>query len=99
VRLGIGAGPLSVPCEVVWVVQDGDRTGWGYGTLPGHQAAGEEAFVVERDAQDRVWFSVIAFSRPARFAMRAAGPLAVAFQRLYARLCGRALRRLCTVNA
>lgn len=31
--------------------------------------------------------------------MRAAGPLAVVFQWLYARLCGRALRRLCTVNA
>jgi uncharacterized protein (UPF0548 family) len=98
VRLSVGAGPLSAPCEIVWVLRDETRTGWGYGTLPGHQAAGEEAFVVEHDPQDRVWFSVIAFSRPARFAMRAAGPLAVVFQRLYARLCGRALRRICTVN-
>ena len=99
VRLSVGAGPVDMPCEIVWVVQEQVKTGWGYGTLPGHQAAGEEAFVVERDPQDRVWFSVIAFSRPARLAMRAAGPLAVVFQRLYARLCGHALRRLCTVNA
>ncbi|MET0422313.1 MAG: DUF1990 domain-containing protein [Actinoplanes sp.] len=98
VRLTVGAGPLRVPCEIVWVVQDQVKTGFGYGTSPGHQAAGEEAFVVERDDQDRVWFTVTAYSRPARLLMRLGGPFAVVFQQLYARLCGRALRRLGTVN-
>jgi uncharacterized protein (UPF0548 family) len=97
-RVTVGVGPLRVPCEIVWTVRDEVRTGWGYGTLPGHQASGEEAFVVERDDQDRVWFRVTAFSRPARWAMRLGGPLAVVFQRAYARLCGRALKRLCTVK-
>lgn len=98
VRLTVGAGPLRVPCEVVWCEKSEKRTGWGYGTLPGHQASGEEAFLVEHDDRDRVWFSVIAYSRPARLPMRLAGPVAVVLQHAYARLCGRALKRLCTVN-
>ncbi|MEU8813470.1 DUF1990 domain-containing protein [Actinoplanes sp. NPDC048796] len=98
VRLSVGAGPLTVPCEVVWSSLEGDRIGFGYGTLPGHQASGEEAFVVERDERDRVWFTVTAYSRPARPLMRLGGPVAVFFQHLYARACGRALKRLCTVN-
>ncbi|WP_433295670.1 DUF1990 family protein [Actinoplanes sp. CA-030573] len=99
VRLRVGAGPLMVPCEVVWSLESENKTGWGYGTLPGHQASGEEAFVVERDERDRVWFSVVAYSRPARLPMKLAGPFAVLAQETYARLLGRALKRICTVNA
>ncbi|MEU4241346.1 DUF1990 domain-containing protein [Actinoplanes sp. NPDC026619] len=99
VRLTVGAGPLRVPCEVIWTEKSSKRTGWGYGTLPGHQASGEEAFFVELDDAGRVWFSVVAYSRPARLPMKLAGPVAVGFQHIYARLCGRALKRLCTVNA
>lgn len=94
VRVTVGLGPLRAPCEVVWA----DSTGFGYGTLAGHPATGEEAFQVSRDEQDRVWFTVTAFSRPAGLLMRLGGPAAVLFQHGYARLCGRALRRLCTVN-
>jgi uncharacterized protein (UPF0548 family) len=95
VRLTVGVGPLVVPCEVVWAADGPELAGFGYGTLPGHQARGEESFTVERDAQGRVWFAVTAFSAPARLPMRLGGPVAVGFQHLYARLCGRALRRLC----
>jgi uncharacterized protein (UPF0548 family) len=95
VRLTVGLGPLTVPCEVVWA-EDGDElAGFGYGTLPGHQARGEESFTVSRDAQGRVWFRVTAFSLPARWPMRLGGPAAVFAQRLYAHRCGRALRQLC----
>jgi len=97
-RLTVAVGPLRAPCEVVWQVRDERRTGWGYGTLPGHPAAGEEAFVVEHDEHDRVWFTVTAYSRPAGLAMRLGGPASVLLQHLYARLCGRALKRLCTVR-
>ncbi|WP_030439026.1 DUF1990 family protein [Actinoplanes subtropicus] len=96
--LTLGFGPLRVPCEVIWTEKSGKRTGFAYGTLPGHQASGEEAFIVEHDDRDRVWFTVVAYSRPARTLMRLGGPFAVAFQHTYARLCGRALKRLCTVN-
>ena len=97
--LTLGFGPLHVPCEVIWTEKSKQKTGFAYGTLPGHQASGEEAFIVEHDDRDRVWFTVVAYSRPARTLMRLGGPFAVAFQHLYARLCGRALRRICTVNA
>jgi uncharacterized protein (UPF0548 family) len=97
-RLTIGVGPLTVPCEVIWTERSQQKTGFAYGTLPGHQASGEEAFIVEHDDRDRVWFTVVAYSRPARALMRLGGPFAVVFQHTYARLCGRALKRLCTVN-
>jgi uncharacterized protein (UPF0548 family) len=95
VRLTVKLGPLDAPCEVVWAVAEDRRAGFGYGTLAGHPARGEEAFLVERDEQGRVWFSVTAFSVPASRLMRLGGPFAVLGQHLYARLCGRALARLC----
>jgi uncharacterized protein (UPF0548 family) len=97
-RLTVAAGPLRAPCVVVWQVADERRTGFGYGTRPGHPASGEEGFLVEHDVRDRVWFTVTAYSRPAGLAMRLGGPAAVVMQHMYARLCGRALKRLCTVN-
>ena len=99
VRLTLGTGPLSAPCEVVWIADDDRRTGFAYGTLPGHPASGEEAFLVVRDKLDRVWFTATSYSRPARLLMRLGGPLAVVLQHVYARVCGHALKRLCTVNA
>ncbi|WP_067503526.1 DUF1990 family protein [Actinoplanes sp. TFC3] len=95
VRLTLGLGPLTVPCEIVYVLHDARRAGFGYGTLPGHQARGEEAFLVERDPDGSVWFSTTSFSVPARLPMRLLGPLARVAQHGYARLCGQALRRAC----
>ena len=46
-RLGVGPLRLPAPCRVVWVADEPGRAGLGYGTLPGHPARGEEAFVVE----------------------------------------------------
>jgi uncharacterized protein (UPF0548 family) len=97
-NVGLGPGPLGVPCEVVWVADEPRRAGFGYGTLPGHQARGEEAFLVEEDDEGRVFFRVIAFSVPARWPMRLAGPAARIAQRGYAALLGRALKRLCRVT-
>lgn len=103
VRVTIGAGPVKAPCEVVWSTDspdeaDQNETGWAYGTLPGHPASGEESFRTVRDDNGDVWFVVVAYSRPAGALMRLAGPGAVLVQHLYARLCGRVLRRLSTVR-
>lgn len=84
-RMGLGPLRLTAPCEVVRSVRDKQRIGFGYGTLPGHPARGEESFAVERDDDGGVWFTITAFSRPDRWFMRAAGPLALAFQKAYAR--------------
>ncbi|RKN49626.1 DUF1990 domain-containing protein [Micromonospora endolithica] len=94
-RLGVGPLRLPAPCQVVWAVDDATGAGFGYGTLPGHPARGEEAFVVTREPSGEVWFEVRAFSRPDRWMMRAAGPAGRAFQRAYAWWLGRTLRRLC----
>ncbi|WP_370082050.1 DUF1990 family protein [Streptacidiphilus sp. MAP12-16] len=96
VRVVLGLGPLGVtaPCAVVWTVEEPSRAGFGYGTLRGHPECGEESFLVELADDASVWFTVTAFSRPARWYTRAAGPLVPLFQRLYARRCGQVLRRL-----
>jgi len=93
-RLTVTLGPFTVPCEVIYVYEEPGRAGFGYGTLPGHQENGEEAFLVEHDTEDRVWLRVTAFSRPARWPTILAGPAAVLVQQLFARRLGRALRRL-----
>ena len=81
--LGLGAGPVRVtaPCRVVYAVDEPDRRGFGYGTLPGHPECGEEAFIIERHADDTVSFTIVAFSRPASRLAKAAGPAGRAIQR------------------
>lgn len=93
-RPGLGPLRLTAPCRVVWAMDTPNRAGFGYGTLPGHPFAGEEAFVVTLDTDNGVWFEVVAFSRPARWYTRLAGPVAPLLQHAYAHHCGRTLRRL-----
>lgn len=73
----IGLGPVQViaPCRIVYVVDEADRFGLGYGTLPGHPECGEESFVVERDGDVTV-FRITAFSRPAGIVTRIGEPIA-----------------------
>lgn len=96
VVVGLGAGPLRInaPCEVVWTADEARRTGFAYGTLPGHPERGEESFVVEWEPDGGVVLEVTAFSRPAAWYTRAAGPLGRVAQRAYAHRCGSVLRRL-----
>ncbi|MFE7776828.1 DUF1990 family protein [Streptomyces sp. NPDC057445] len=100
VELSIGLGPLRfcAPCRVIWVVDSGSRRGFAYGTRPGHPEQGEESFVIELGGDGTVWFAVTAFSRPARWYTRLAGPLVPVFQRLYARLLSRTLRRVAAAD-
>ncbi|MFJ7157086.1 DUF1990 family protein [Streptomyces sp. NPDC101118] len=92
--LGIGRLELSVPCEVVWAAYERDLTGFAYGTRHGHPEQGEESFLVELAEDGAVWFTVTAFSRPATWYTRLAGPVVPFLQLRFARLCGRRLRRL-----
>ncbi|WP_244908022.1 DUF1990 family protein [Haloactinopolyspora alba] len=92
----LGVGPLRVriPCEVVWAVDEARHAGFAYGTLPGHPARGEEAFVVDLDDNDDVWFSVTAFSRSAAWYARLGGPVTHAVQNLALRRYVTAAREL-----
>ncbi|MEU0126313.1 DUF1990 domain-containing protein [Streptomyces sp. NPDC006289] len=97
VSAGLGRLRVEAPCEVVWTAYERDRTGFAYGTRAGHPECGEESFVVELTEDGTVWFSVVAFSRPASWYARLAGPLVPLAQRWYARRLGNVLRR--TVSA
>ncbi len=66
----------TIPCRVVSVIDETDRRGFTYGTLPGHPERGEERFVVERDpASGVVTATITAFSRPGGWRTRALGPV------------------------
>ncbi|MFE7547826.1 DUF1990 family protein [Streptomyces gardneri] len=97
VSAGIGRVRLGVPCAVIWTAYEETRTGFAYGTLTGHPERGEESFVVDLAADGTVRFTVTAFSRPAVWYTRLAGPLVPVLQRAYARRLGRTLRRLVRV--
>ena len=77
--LGVGPLRLTMPCAVVWTVDEPSRVGFAYGTLPGHPAGGEEAFVMEFD-DEAVQFTVTAFSRPATWYAKLGGPVTVLAQ-------------------
>ena len=68
-------GPLPIPVRVVAVVDEPDRRGFVYGTLPGHPESGEELFVLERTpGTTQVRMVVTAFSRPGGLLARVGGP-------------------------
>ena len=60
-------GPVvqRIPCRVVYVVDEPDRQGFAYGTLPGHPEIGEEAFTVRLTRTGAVHANIRAFSGPA----------------------------------
>jgi uncharacterized protein (UPF0548 family) len=93
-RFGLGPVGLRVPCRVVWVVDEPDRAGFGYGTLPGHPERGEEAFLLARAGDGTVTFTVRAFSRPAAWYARLGGPVTHLLQDHVNRRYVAAMRRL-----
>jgi uncharacterized protein (UPF0548 family) len=85
---------LTIPCRVVYTVDEPRRRGFAYGTLPGHPERGEEAFVVGLTDTGEVRFRVRAFSRPASLLARAGGPVGRRVQRYMTDRYVTALRRL-----
>jgi uncharacterized protein (UPF0548 family) len=76
-------GPVLAPCRVVYVVDEPNRRGFAYGTLPGHAESGEELFVVRYEpATDEVYADVTAFSRHATWWSRLASPVTSLAQRV-----------------
>lgn len=94
VEVLLRVGPFRAPCRVVWTLREENRTGFGYGTLPGHPECGEESFLLVRHPDGSVDFTVYALSRPAAWYLKAAGPVGRWVQRLAARRYGEALRTL-----
>lgn len=76
-QLGIPFGPFTItaPVRVVYVIDEANRIGFGYGTLKGHPESGEESFVVEKRDDDSVWLTIRAFFRPSTWYYRLARPI------------------------
>ena len=79
----VGIGPVRAPCRVVYVIDEPDRRGFAYGTLPGHPESGEELFAVRYDpATDEVHAEVAAFSRHATWWSKLGSPVTALMQRV-----------------
>jgi uncharacterized protein (UPF0548 family) len=84
-------------CRIVYVVDEEgpvQRYGFAYGTLPEHAESGEERFTVEwHEADDAVWYDILAFSRPQQLLPRLGYPFARRLQQCFASDSAAAMRR------
>jgi uncharacterized protein (UPF0548 family) len=84
--------------RIVYVVDESAdamrRFGFAYGTLPGHVETGEERFMIEWDrSDDRVWYDILAFSRPRHLLTRAGNFQVRRMQKRFARESAAAMLR------
>ena len=73
--VGVTGLGLVAPCKVVYVVDEADRRGFAYGTLPGHPESGEESFVVSILDDESVALDMRSFSRPGNVISRIGEPV------------------------
>ena len=61
-------GPLrlKMPVRVVYTIDEPARKGFAFGTLKGHPVSGEAAFIVQRNPDDSVWFTLRSLSGPGK---------------------------------
>ena len=75
--------------RIIYIVDDPGpipRFGFAYGTLPGHVESGEERFLIEWDPGDnRVWYDILAFSKPNHILTRLGYPIVRRIQKRFAR--------------
>jgi uncharacterized protein (UPF0548 family) len=99
----LGLWSLHV-CRIVYVVDEAagsvERFGFAYGTLPLHMERGEERFVVEwNHRDDRVWYEVRMFCRPANWLARLSDPVVRRLQRKFGVLTKVAMQRAVAANS
>ena len=83
--------------RIVYVIdEDGPvrRFGFAYGTLADHVESGEERFLIEwNQADNSVWYDILAFSRPRHVLARLGYPFVRMTQRRFARSSAAAMQR------
>lgn len=93
----IGVAWCLNACRIVCVIDETgpvERFGFTYGTLPGHVETGEERFLTEWDrSDDRVWYDILAFSRPRHPLARLGYPFSRLMQKRFARQSAAAMLR------
>jgi uncharacterized protein (UPF0548 family) len=84
-------------CRIVYVVDDKGPVqlfGFAYGTLPEHAESGEERFTVEwHEADEAVWYDILAFSQPQQPLARLGYPFARRLQKRFGRDSAAAMQR------
>jgi uncharacterized protein (UPF0548 family) len=71
--------------RIVYVIAEGRRFGFAYGTLPAHVECGEERFLIEWLPDDTVCYDILAFSRPRHPLVKLSFPLVRRLQKQFAR--------------
>jgi len=89
--LPVGPFRMKAPVRVIYVIDEPKRKGFAYGTISGHPAEGEEAFIVEMRDDQSVWLLIRAFSRPANRWWRSINLLLRVAQEIITRRYERAL--------
>ena len=77
----VGPGSVTGTCRIVEVIDEPDRFGFVYATLPHHPEVGEELFLVERDDGGALTAAIDAVWRPAKLITRIGLPVTRFFQR------------------
>ena len=93
VTAGIPLLAIVGVCRIVRVIDEADRFGFAYGTVPPHPEVGEESFLLTRDAAGAVTFTVRSVSRAVALPARLAPPIARLAIAGYTRVYARSLRR------
>lgn len=95
VVLAVPFGPARVEaeCRIVAMIEETDRYGFAYGTLPNHPVQGEESFVVEKAANGYVSFAIHAVSKLHQPLANAFPPVARRLQGSYTKRYLRAMER------
>lgn len=71
--------------RIVYTLDEPNRYGFAYGTLPGHVEEGEECFWIERDEEGMISYHIRAFSKPRFWLARLGYPFARWYQRRFVR--------------
>jgi uncharacterized protein (UPF0548 family) len=66
---------MTATCRIVAAVNEPNRFGFTYATLPHHPEEGEESFLIERRPDGSSSYTITAVSRPAMFCTRLVPPL------------------------
>jgi uncharacterized protein (UPF0548 family) len=89
-------------CKILYVVDESgpiSRFGLAYGTLPDHAGRGEERFLIEWDQADNgVWYDVLAFSWPNHFLTRLGYPIVRRTQKRFGRESAAAMLEAVRLN-
>lgn len=81
VVLPLGPFTMVAPDRIVMMVDEPNRFGFAYGTLPGHPERGEESFMVEHRPDGVVQATICVEAGPGTLLTRIGAPLTRRFQR------------------